>query len=152
MSYETLDAIADAYNPMLFFSVLLFCFLQIRKERFSLRTALSYGVEIMLYLFAVYGLKYLDQRFGLWPGVGWDYSTHTAFALAMTWPLWLYQASPLRWCWPLSFVAYAVLMMYQGYHSFADIISTTVVIGILLFGCQRIVRPDTLHFAQQRTI
>lgn len=152
MSYETLDVIADAYNSLLLLSLALFCLFQTQKQEFGLRTALSYAVELFLYLSVVYGLKYLDDRFGLWPSLGWDYSTHTAFALAMVWPLWLYLKAPLRWVWPFSFVMYAMLMMYQGYHTFTDILSTAVVIGILMFGCQRIVRPDTFHFVKEGTI
>jgi hypothetical protein len=80
--------------------------------------------------------------------LGWDYSTHTAFALAMVWPLWLYQTSHWRWLWPVSFIGYAGLMLVQQYHTLLDIVSTAVVMLIMLAGLQRLFRPQTVYSAR----
>ncbi len=152
MSFETLDFIADLYNPLLAICALIFGFWFGRYKLNKLKWAITYSIELLIYLTLVYGLGYLDSRFGLWPSLGWDYSTHTAFALAMIWPLWLYQYAKWRWIWPVSFVFYAGLMLYQGYHTLTDILSTSVVISILIGGIQRSLRPQTLYFPQQRFI
>src|SRR5690606_6806076 len=76
-------------------------------------------------LLVSYGLMFLDNALGIWPAVGLDYSTHTAVALTLVLslcglarPFWKLLAS--------SFVLYALLMLYQKYHTVPDILSTMV--------------------------
>ena len=79
MSYAELDCIADLYNPFL----LLCCFVLLAKRFYSNRSVKSLALQVMalgLYLLGVYALMALDQRFYIWPALGWDYRTHSAFA------------------------------------------------------------------------
>lgn len=149
-SYETLDTIADLYNPCILLAAFVSTIWQWRRhEQKKLRWLTTSFIEVGIYVAVVYGLWFLDKRFGLWPSQGWDYSTHTAFALAMVWPLWLYQVSYWRWVWPISFVFYALLMLYQNYHTIADIASTTAVILLIMAGLQKLFRPRTEYFYRQ---
>lgn len=127
-SYETLDAVADAYTPLLALACLAILVRTLRVlqwKALGLRmTSLAAGVCI------AYGLMFLDNRFQVWPAAGLDYSTHTAVALVLVmflsahWPA-------VRWLSPLSLLAYALLMVYQRYHTVADIASTAAIVGLL---------------------
>ena len=125
MEFETLDKIADSYIPVLAV-VFLFglAFRAVRKpgeRRDLLRVFLFFAGMLIV----SYGIKILDRVWHLWASVGLDYSTHTAVALtfvvslcALTRRLWMVTVA--------SFVLYALLMVYQKYHTLADIISTAV--------------------------
>ena len=61
-----------------------------------------------------------------------DYSTHTALSLVLT----LFLATghrKYRGLVAASFVAYLLLMLYQGYHTVADIVSTAAAVGLFGF-------------------
>lgn len=130
MSYETLDRIADAYIPLLalaFFASLVYRLLRYWPAVGRPALDLLYCAFLLL---ASYGLMFLDQAAGLWPYFGADFSTHTAVALAFTFALsrqW--QRRAFRTTLGSMFTAYAALMMYQGYHTMLDIVSTALVIS-----------------------
>ena len=71
---------------------------------------------------------FADERFGLWSGLGLDYSTHTAFAVAIITSV---SAMNRRWLFVLApvLLAYAALMIYLGYHSLLDILAAALVIA-----------------------
>lgn len=140
MSYEALDQIADLYNPLLLLAALILTTLSCRGSQAPYTNWLKRIVLVGCGLALVYGVQYLDHRLQLWPRLGWDYSTHTAFAMAMVWPLWYYGRPPWRWVWPTSLVIYGVLMLYQRYHTLADMVSTAIVIFGLLLGLYRTTR------------
>jgi hypothetical protein len=126
-SYELLDTIADAYVPALALISLLCIVAGTWKFRWKI------GLERLLGFAAVaviaYGLMFLDLRFGLWPALGLDYSTHTAVSLGLAIFL-CFHARRLRWLWLGSLLCYVALMLYQRYHTVPDIISTAVVAGV----------------------
>src|SRR5262247_1860042 len=126
-SYQTLDAIADAYNPaLLALSVVFFACGLIRAQW---RVALARFHALAVVALLVYGFMFLDRRLGLWDAAGLDYSTHTALALSLV--LFLSFCAP-RWrpLWIGSLVCYALLMLYQRYHSLADILATAIAVGV----------------------
>ena len=134
ISYETLDAIADAYIPMLAPACLALTLLSLRhgQSNSAARGGLGLGTSLAL----AYSLMFIDEAFQIWPRFGLDYSTHTAVALALVSFLSI-NAPRIAKYWLASLVAYAGLMQYQGYHSAADIISTAIVLGLPMWFCLR---------------
>ena len=119
--YQLLDAIADAYTPLLGLAWLATCLLSARHH--GARAGLARLALGLAGATVVYALAWLDARAGLWPRAGLDYSTHTAIALAFAaaiLPRWPRARVPLVG----SLLAYAALMLVQRYHTPADIVST----------------------------
>jgi len=128
MLYESLDIIADAVNPVLALLALVFPWLDreaIRKRG----SRWSFWARTLLSLAVVYAIMFAEERFRLWPGLGLDYSTHTAFAVAIITSL---SAMNSRWLFVLApvLVAYATLMIYLGYHSLLEILTTALLIAL----------------------
>lgn len=127
-SYATLDAIADVYTPLLVLASLVLLWRPLRALQWRVlgirMASLAAGACV------AYGLMLIDNRLEIWPMARLDYSTHTAVALVLAiflsrnWP-----ASRLM-CW-VSLGAYGLLMLYQHYHSLADILSTAAVVAVL---------------------
>ncbi len=124
-SRETLAIVADVYTPLLALAslvVLARTFIQAPWREAGLQLL---GLSAALVI--VYGLMFLDAHFGLWPAWSLDYSTHTAVALVLV--LFLVARRPrLTGLWVGSLIAYALLMVYQRYHTLADIASTAAVV------------------------
>jgi hypothetical protein len=139
LSYETLDAIADAYNPLLALIALAF----IARSLFQSQWKVS-GIRLMAFIMiaiVAYGLMFLDHQYHLWGYWELDYSTHSAVALGLV--LLLSFISPrFVMLWTISFVGYALLMLYQRYHTVPDILTTGIVVSIptilALKGLQRL--------------
>lgn len=129
-SYENLDRIADAYNPILAAAWLLLLgrAVLVRGWRTGLVHA-GLGVGALL---IAYGCMWLDDAYRLWPGFGLDYSTHTAVAFALGVTLFtMYR--PGRAAVVLSLAGYFLLMLYQRYHSAGDIASTLLVLATPIY-------------------
>lgn len=95
----------------------------------------------MILLGLVYGMLLIDNALQLWPSLGLDYSTHTALAIALVVPLWhCCEHKKLRGFWALSLLAYAGLMRYQQYHSWADMIATALYMAAALAAIGAIIR------------
>lgn len=126
LSYQALDTIADAYTPLLLLIVIInMIYIGHQKEVANASRRLQ---QIALGLLIAYGLMILDNYLGLWPAVGLDYSTHTAVALVLVVYL-CYSLRGMTVYWLSSIVLYFLLMLYQGYHTLLDIISTTAIVG-----------------------
>lgn len=136
-TYETLDQIADAYIPLLAiisFGLILYPLFRARWRLCGLRL-----FTLFMLLFVAYGLMFLDRQFQIWPRFNLDYSTHTAVALVLV--AFLAGNAP-RFTLPLiaSFVAYLILMLYQGYHPVSDIVVTGLAVAMptgLILACFR---------------
>lgn len=129
-SYDTLDVIADLYNPLLALISLLFSVAGLFKAQWKLT-----GLRLLAFAvvaFIAYGFQLLDHYLNIWPTFGLDYSTHTAVALGLTIFLSL-NLRKLTILWIGLFVGYVLLMLYQRYHTIADIATTGVVVGIPIF-------------------
>ncbi len=127
-SYETLDTIADAYVPLLALITLAYLIgfgLTKNWQGFAKGWLL-----LLVNLIVAYGLMFIDNALGLWPALGMDYSTHTAVALSFIVAL-IGLAPRFQLGWVGSFVVYALLMLYQQYHTVADIV-TTAMVNLLL--------------------
>ncbi len=125
MSWEAWDAIADSVIPILAIIALLWPWLRSRGEW---RHATISTVATLLSAAYAYALSALDGRFGWWPAVGLDFSTHTAIAIVCV--VSLCAIKPSTWmAWTAILFAYFVLMVYQRYHTWADILTTAVVIA-----------------------
>ena len=124
-SYETLDTIADSYTPLLAIVSLALILTPLFKTQW--RLAGWRLLTVVLVLSIAYGLMFIDGLFNLWPSFGLDYSTHTAVALVLV--SFLATNKPrLSTLWFGSFVAYVLLMLYQGYHTVSDIVVTGVAV------------------------
>ncbi|WP_416395616.1 hypothetical protein [Allohahella sp. A8] len=130
MNYETLDTIADAYVPLLG----VICIVLIAQRALVTDWAHARkGVLLLIHgLIVTYGLMVLDYQLGIWPAVGLDYSTHSAIAISLVLVALFIMPSLL---WPLvsSLVGYGLLMLYQNYHTLADLLTTGVGVSLLIF-------------------
>lgn len=129
-SYQTLDAIADAYLPVLGSAVLLLIVKALLHKAWQQAAGLA--VIVAGGLLIAYGLMFLDQTYLLWQRIGLDYSTHTAVALVLV-SAWAVYSQSWRLIGPLSLVLYCVLMLFQHYHTFIDIFTTAAIVGLLDF-------------------
>ena len=131
LDYQTLDTLADAYVPALAITALISMGAKLKQPRHALKEFCSF----LLLAFIAYGIMFTDTAHHLWAKKGWDYSTHTATAAACTWYLfWLHKSqrvlggffhiTGVMLFWPLSFIGYLVLMRFQQYHSWADMLTT----------------------------
>lgn len=128
-SYETLDLIADAHNPLLGLLWIALVAHALRERR--LRTATHRALRGLLCLAVAYGLEYVDLATGLWARLGLDYSTHTAVAVALVATLWAISRIG-GWLAVATFALYAPLMVHQGYHGIGDILGTTLAMGLFV--------------------
>lgn len=134
MSYDTLDTIADAYIPLLLILFLMGLGVRLYRCWPNYRETVLHFVFLLLLLILSYGLMFIDTALGLWPTFGSDYSTHTAVSLSLALTLCVFTPRQKKWITGSMFV-YAVLMVYQQYHSVLDIVSTATAISLfaLLF-------------------
>ncbi|OUR66385.1 hypothetical protein A9Q73_07255 [Bermanella sp. 47_1433_sub80_T6] len=132
-SYQTLDNIADAYIPAL--AILCLCLLIKQFIARDWQRLLREGGLFVMGLVVAYTIMFVDNALLLWPQFNMDYSTHTAVALVLVITLWVMKNS-LQGIWSVflfvSLLGYFLLMLYQQYHSVADIISTSLVVGALV--------------------
>ena len=126
LNYETLDAIADAYIPLL----ALLAFGMVVSGLWMAQWKLS-AIKLLSLIgiaFVSYGFMMLDAYFNIGPIFYLDYSTHTAVSLGLI--IFLYfNARRLAIVWIGSSILYLMLMLYQQYHTIADILVTGVVVG-----------------------
>lgn len=127
-SYATLDAIADAYTPLLALACLVLLLRPLRARRW--RVLGIRAASLAAGAFVAYGLMFVDNRLEIWPIAQLDYSTHTAVALVLAIFLSRYGSASRVMCW-VSLCAYGLLMLYQRYHSLADILTTAIVVSVL---------------------
>jgi hypothetical protein len=123
--YETLDTIADAYIPALaLFSLIAIAISAIQGQW---QIAALRLLTILIFAVIAYGFMFIDSWLKLWPALELDYSTHTAVSLVLVIFLSVINKK-LAVFWLVSFIAYALLMLYQQYHTLADIVTTAVVV------------------------
>lgn len=130
-SYETLDAIADSYNPLLLVISIGVIGIALYTRRW--RLALMMALTIVVGAAIAYSVEYFDHALQIWPRFGLDYSTHTAAAVVLVVFLSM-NARRLIVLWIGSLFAYFGLMLYQHYHTVGDILTTllAVIVPIVL--------------------
>lgn len=126
-TYETLDAIAGAFNPAQAL-IALATFVPLARRRRG-REALLRVAFLVAALALVYLGKFVLKPAFAWMGVGFGFSTHVAFGLALTAYLWIALAARWRAVWVATLLAYVALVVYQGYHALADVIATVVLLA-----------------------
>lgn len=128
-TYEVIDAICDSVNPILFLASIgvLGYFIIKKNYKHSLFVCLGtlYG------LLVTYGILFIDTKIHLWEGMGMDYSTHTAFAFVMCSVIGVFTKRPVLMAVILAI--YIIAMLYQKYHTVADISTTLIVLSALVF-------------------
>lgn len=144
MSYETLDTIADVYIPLLLGIFIVAVLAELYKSWPRYQSAVAHVYWLTGLLVVSYGIMFFDNATHLWPSFGLDYSTHTAVSLSLVLALCVL-FSPHWVIIIVSMLAYCALMMYQEYHSFMDIFSTSLVILIFAFGIYKFIKPNKIH-------
>ncbi len=131
MDYETLDNIADSYIPVLAITAFLTSVLVSSGSHSRVKITFFRLACLSILLGVAYGFMFLDNAYPIWPNLGLDYSTHTAVSLVLV--LFLGLLIPkLLLLWSSSLVVYCGLMLYQEYHSVADIFSTAFVLFVAM--------------------
>ena len=123
MTYQQLDAIADSYIPLL--GILTLVWLLTKASRLGIKSALIETVTTSLGVMYIYALMFLDAYFTAYASIGLDYSTHTALALVFVTTL-AFIGKQVRRITVISMVCYCLLMLYQGYHTLADMALTSL--------------------------
>ena len=130
LTYQQWDAIADAYLPALLVISLIFLINTLRLKQFK-----QGAVEFLLLLLgtiSIYSVMFIDNSLKIWPSFNSDYSTHTALALVFV--FYLCQKHKIAFIGAIgSMCAYIILMMYQEYHTFLDIVTTSLVVLPILY-------------------
>lgn len=144
LTYQQWDAIADSYIPLMaVLSLIHVVHVFLSGSSFSKVVSWANVKSLFVRVLTitactawVYGLMYLDKHLNIWPSLSinnqvLDYSTHTALALVFS--TYLFCANlkrhPARAYLSLvSMGLYLLLMKYQNYHTFADMLTTTVVV------------------------
>ncbi len=128
--YEKIDLIADGYIPILisyaFFSI---------YESFKINNKILVCNKIFrlfLLIVVVYIIQFVDSYYLLWNLYALDYSTHTAFSLAMVF-FFLPASAKIKIIIIISFIAYLLLMLYQEYHTVADVLTTMAVLLPIMY-------------------
>ena len=131
LSYQTLDNIADSYNPLL---GLISFFLAYKIGKSDNKIGKSDNkikinfIYVFLYLIPAYTGMIFDKHFSLWDNHGLNYSTHTAVALALVLNLLglkFKKGNIYKFFIFISFFCYIELMIYQKYHTLLDIATTS---------------------------
>jgi hypothetical protein len=129
LSYQFLDKVADSYTPLLGVTWLVLVVQStISRRRRQAVWRLVFGLFSLL---VAYSFMWADNAFLLWPSVGLDYSTHSAVALALATAI----GTSSRWLRlpvAVTLLAYFLLMLYQRYHTVADIASTSAAVAVPL--------------------
>jgi len=99
------------------------------------RRAWGVGLRGVLSVVLVYVVTGLDRAFAWWASAGLDFSTHTAFFVAVAG-----MAVALSWRWLLLYlpllVVYAWLMDRLGYHPPADVVTSALPAAAWSAACQ----------------
>jgi hypothetical protein len=126
-TYELLDHIADSVNPTLAVVALVSPWLPMFRAKppapWLRVTSAVLGVGV------AYAGQALDRLTGAWPAMSLDYSGHSAICIALLVPI---AHLNRRWCIAALGigVAYGALMVYQGYHTVSDIVTTAAPVGL----------------------
>jgi len=118
--------LADCYSPFLI-ALLGFSIWPLKRAE-QTQSLIKLGCSLLI----VYSLMLLDNTFSVWPYFQLDYSTHSAFAIVFSLQT-IHHKKHFRYLLITLLIGYLCLINHLNYHTFSDIISTTVIILPLLF-------------------
>ena len=125
MTYQQLDAIADGVNPALAILALVLPYLVRPSHQYGrLAFLLSTGVSMAV----MYAIAWADRVAGLWSAFRLDYSQHTGFAAVLVFSLFAWNRR-LGAALAIVLIGYVALMLYQQYHTIADMLTTALVVA-----------------------
>ena len=142
MTFEEWDALADAVNPCMAVTVLLLPWLTKSTRQLSRTT---FYVAAFANVALVYLIGFIDRLSSMWGRFGLDFSTHTGVAVALVMSSMLWQSR--GWVGFFVVAAYIQLMLAQGYHTGADIVTTAIVVVV---GCA-LTHVAVWRFREQRS-
>ncbi len=136
MSHDELAIIADLYIPLLVLITVrwfLYAFFQIPAPDRCYKKAMRNVSATIMGMLVIYTFMFVDMQLNIFVTIGLDYSTHTALALVFIVTL-SFVNKQVRWIAISSMILYCLLMIYQKYHSFYDIIATAILVLPPLIG------------------
>ena len=137
-TYETLDAIADSYNPILFLVYIAFSIIYFRAgDRIA-------SIKGFLGILICYVIMFLDNALEIWNSLGLDYSAHSSVAFALVF-FHIHKRklkSLMAIGFIMSLIGYYLLELYQQYHTLLDIVSTVIVAGPIIFLIYQLVKAS----------
>lgn len=133
MSVEILDIVADSYIPLLLVLAVVTIFTNAKKNEGKDNQYIPNVGLLGLLIITAYCFMFVDAKYKMWFYFGLDYSTHTAVALSVIIFLcFSNRRFSIAFC--SSFISYLALMIYQGYHTLPDIVTTLVGVFFVLMG------------------
>lgn len=123
LSHQTLKIVADSVNPSLGVLVLALPF---AKWRGQWRPASVHIAVTLVTVTLTYLLRAVFNLEAVWASWGLDFSTHGAICIVLVVALSSLEWKRI-WVWGAVFVSYDALMVYQSYHTWADIGTTSAV-------------------------
>lgn len=144
LSYRQWDAIADSYIPLLVLLNVMHLVLYVLHGTHCFKAFIFQYLKqssihiacILLCLIWVYGLMFIDNALKIWPAFSYDghildYSTHTALAWVFSCYLFFVYQQRFKLVSVLLLITmglYLCLMKFQNYHTFADMLTTSLVV------------------------
>lgn len=133
--FLALDFVADSFDVVL--TLLALASPWLRRSWKGARAAASYFLAALAGLGVVYGVMALDSLYDLWPSMGLDYSTHTAYAVSLATSI---VAWDRRWTRVLvaAVLGYFLLIWVLGYHGPLEMLMAATIAGPATWGFQRL--------------
>ncbi|GAM59743.1 hypothetical protein JCM19231_4103 [Vibrio ishigakensis] len=122
MQTSTWALIADIYTPLL---LALAVYLLMGRAKSQQRGFWLCAKPLIYSTIYLYVMRFVDIALDIWPSFGSDYSTHTAVALVLVVQIWMLNLK-LGVLSAFSLLAYMQLMNFLDYHTYLDMVSTSL--------------------------
>ncbi|VAW65612.1 hypothetical protein MNBD_GAMMA09-1251 [hydrothermal vent metagenome] len=127
--FEKLDLIADSYIPLIL-AYSVYTITQTFKA--SKKSGFIKSIQLLSLIALVYITQAVDNYFYIWKSFSYDYSTHTAFSLAIV-LFFIHENIKITLILVGTFFCYLLLMIYQKYHTPEDIITTAIILTPFMY-------------------
>jgi len=127
--YDKLDVIADSYIPIIFLYSIYKIIVYTIKSKSEGAIKL---IQLTTLISVVYIVQSIDNKYQIWLSYTHDYSTHTAFSLAIVY-FYIYSDLKSKLIITASFLCYLLLMLYQKYHTITDILTTIAILSPAMY-------------------
>jgi hypothetical protein len=119
--------IADMYLPILAIGV-IFSLYRVADWTFILKRLKGIGAACIV----IYGFMLVDLYLRIWPSFDSDYSTHTALSLVFVGYFVIFSKWRFKLSSMVSLIWYCELMERLNYHTYMDMITTSLVVFPLI--------------------